>query len=66
MLLPIGTYTSFHRYMYFFQMPWLPEKMMRTQDLKIFETMFRGPKKNTIAFPDDVIEAFKYYYSKEG
>ncbi|KAG7162687.1 Epoxide hydrolase 4-like 2, partial [Homarus americanus] len=32
-------------YIFLFQMPWLPELLIRTQDLKAFEDMLRGNKK---------------------
>nr|XP_053634009.1 epoxide hydrolase 4-like [Cherax quadricarinatus] len=53
-------------YICFFQTPWIPELMLRSHDLQSLEKMFRGTKKNVLAFPDDVIEAFKYYYSQKG
>ncbi|XP_045615306.1 epoxide hydrolase 4 [Procambarus clarkii] len=53
-------------YVFFFQTPLVPELVIRAQDLKVLEKMFRGNNNNVEAFPDDVIEAYKYYYSQKG
>ncbi|KAK7070664.1 Epoxide hydrolase 4 [Halocaridina rubra] len=52
-------------YMLFFQFPWIPELAISVQDLKMFEDMFKGMKKNDEDY-DAVIEGFKYYFSQKG
>ena len=51
--------------MAFFQNPWIPELILRCQDLNSLSEMFRGPKNREDAFPDDVIEAYKYTFSQK-
>lgn len=53
-------------YIIFFQTPWIPELYISCEDLKGLEEIFRGNNNNVEAFPDEVIEAFKYHYSKKG
>lgn len=55
-----------HRYIYFFQMPWVPELIFRAQDLATLTQMYRGPKNDVDTYPDEVIEAYKYYFSQDG
>ncbi|KAG5684138.1 hypothetical protein PVAND_013379 [Polypedilum vanderplanki] len=45
-------------YIFFFQMPWLPEFVIRCNDLKSFDTMRLGSKED--------VECFKYTFSKPG
>ena len=52
--------------MLFFQTPYIPEFILSCNDLQVLIDAFRGPKNREDAFPDDVIEAFKYYYSRKG
>lgn len=53
-------------YIYFFQMPWIPELVFRAQDLAVLTQMYRGPKNDVDKYPDEVIEAYKYYFSQDG
>ncbi|XP_076056672.1 epoxide hydrolase 4-like [Oratosquilla oratoria] len=53
-------------YILFFQSPWVPELMLGLNDLEALSKAFRGIKNNVTAFPDDIIEAFKYNYGKKG
>lgn len=52
-------------YMVFFQTPYIPELSLRVKDLEIFEKAFRGGQYKE-AYPDNVIEAYKYYYAQKG
>ncbi|XP_058066517.1 epoxide hydrolase 4-like [Anopheles bellator] len=45
-------------YIFFYQMPWLPEFFLRLMDLRIFKIVFREHG------GDEVIEAYKYTFSK--
>lgn len=53
-------------YIIFFQTPWIPELAFTAEDLKLFEKVFRGKNNNVQAYPDEVIEAYKYYFSQKG
>lgn len=48
------------RYVFFYQMPKLPEFFMRMSDLKLFEMVFRKHCN------DEELEAFKYTFAKKG
>lgn len=47
-------------------MPWVPELIFRAQDLATLTQMYRGPKNDVDTYPDEVIEAYKYYFSQDG
>lgn len=51
-------------YMYFFQMPWLPEFLLSLNDLQFFEKMFYSHPKGKEVFCHHDIEAYKYTFSK--
>jgi len=53
-------------YIYFFQLPFLPELVLRGNDLAFLEKVFRTGEKGKDAFSDEDIEAFKYTFSKPG
>ncbi|CAH1786974.1 unnamed protein product [Owenia fusiformis] len=56
-------------YMFFFSLPWFPEWVFLSGDLKMIENTFRGKTmgaKRAGSFSDDDIEAFKYMYSQPG
>lgn len=51
----------------FFQMPYLPELMLRTRDLKAFSALMkskRGAKPGS--FTDEDVEMYKYTFSQDG
>ena len=55
--------------MFFFQMPWLPELMLRMSDFFMLEQVFadlRGKKGEEVLLSDEEIEAFKYTFSQQG
>ncbi|XP_071452586.1 epoxide hydrolase 4-like [Hetaerina americana] len=51
-------------YMFFYQLPFLPEIWARFQDMKIFEVLTMGSESNAITAED--IEAYKYTFGKPG
>jgi pimeloyl-ACP methyl ester carboxylesterase len=56
-------------YIFMFQVPWLPEFIIGLNDYRNFNAIFRGQKagvKNKASFPPDVVEAYKYTFSKPG
>ncbi|KAJ9574479.1 hypothetical protein L9F63_008342, partial [Diploptera punctata] len=54
-------------YVFFYQLPYLPELLIRSFDFRVFKVLFKAktPKTTTIATDED-IEAFKYTFSKPG
>ena len=46
--------------MFFFQIPWIPEWVLRRSDLGFLEASFRDCR----AFTPDDLEAFKFIYSQ--
>ena len=50
-------------YMYFFNIPLLPELIILSNDLKIFEDIFVSADGHTICSPED-IEAYKFVFCK--
>ena len=57
-------------YILLFQMPWLPEFIFGLNDYIYFNAVFRGKKSGAknkdTAFPPDVLDAYKYTFSKPG
>lgn len=56
-------------YMFLFQVPWLPEFFIGLRDYGQFNAMFRGKQmgvRNRAAFPTEILEAYKYTFSKPG
>lgn len=56
-------------YMFFFQVPWLPELLMSANDYKMFNSVFRGRLtgvRNRRAFTPEDVEAYKYVFSQDG
>ena len=53
-------------YMAFFQLPWLPEFLLRLDAQKIFAKAFRGASFRKEMFPDDVIDAFRLPMMRPG
>jgi len=53
-------------YMFFYQLPYFPELLLRGNDLEAFEREFRSGKFGKKAFTDEDIEAFKYTFCKPG
>lgn len=51
-------------YMYFFQVPFVPEFVFRSFDLKFFNALFKSVKNNEITA--EVVEAYKYTFSQPG
>jgi len=52
-------------YIFFFQLPYLPERVMFTRDLEIFNRMFVDDK-NNLAISNEDLEAYKYTFSRQG
>ena len=50
------------RYIFFFQMPWIPEALFQSEDLRILERMIRNVK----GVNEDDIEMFKYTFQSHG
>lgn len=46
-------------YMFFFQLPWLPERTILKNDASIVTPMFRGMAKNKAAFSDADLDTFR-------
>ncbi len=46
-------------YIFFFQLPWLPEAMLRRNDYEFLERAFRESAVHPEQFPDEVIEQYK-------
>ncbi|XP_025105523.1 epoxide hydrolase 4-like [Pomacea canaliculata] len=55
-------------YIYFFQLPFLPELMFRLQDYAILDQLFRGKHSGVRSdrMSDEDIEAYKYTFSRSG
>lgn len=53
-------------YIFFFQVPYLPELYIRSCDFGMFDDLFRTGVRNPKAFSDADIEAFKYTFGREG
>eukprot|EP00731_Ephydatia_muelleri_P018919 Em0011g959a len=56
-------------YLFMFQVPWLPEFVFGLKDYAFFNAMFRGKNagvRNKETFPPEVVEAYKYVFSKPG
>ncbi|CAI7996864.1 Epoxide hydrolase 4 [Geodia barretti] len=56
-------------YIFMFQVPWLPEFTIGLHDYRNFNAIFRGRKagvKNRDQFPAEVVEAYKYSFSRPG
>jgi len=47
------------RYVTFFQLPWLPEYMLRRKNAALIEAAFRGMAIDKSRFPDDVIDVYR-------
>jgi len=64
-------YSSFQQfrmswYIFFFQLPYLPELFCSLNDFKMFNVMLQGDKKQWKEVSDEEVEAFKYTFSKSG
>ncbi len=56
-------------YMFFYQSPILPEKMLQADDFAVFHHMFKQKPTglvNSDLITDDDIEVYKYTFSQEG
>ena len=53
-------------YMIFFQIPWIPEIAIHANDLRIFDNMARYMKHADEIFNQEIIEAYKYTFAKQG
>lgn len=53
-------------YIFFFQLPWLPELAIQANDFQLLEWSLRGMAVNKAAFSDDDIEAYKNAFAKPG
>jgi len=53
-------------YIFFFQLPYLPELMLSGNDFSFFEKVFRAGEAGKKAFTDEDIDAFKYTFGKPG
>lgn len=56
-------------YVFFFQVPWLPEYLMSANDYGNFNVVFRGKitgVRNKKAFTYEDVEAYKYVFSQNG
>jgi epoxide hydrolase 4 len=47
-------------YMLFFQLPWLPEAMLRARGARVIGQMFRGMALDQSRFSDDVLDHFRH------
>ncbi|KAF6216229.1 hypothetical protein GE061_000569 [Apolygus lucorum] len=52
-------------YMFFFQLPFLPELFLRADDLRLFALFFKS-KKRTSVLNEEELEAYKFTYGKPG
>ncbi|XP_053405218.1 epoxide hydrolase 4-like isoform X1 [Mercenaria mercenaria] len=61
-----GHWSQFKKswYMYFFQVPWVPELAFRANDLSFFNRVFKAFKNNKPS--DEDIEAYKYTFAQKG
>ncbi len=53
-------------YVFFFQLPWLPEYVLARNDYRFIANVFRGAAVHKDAFPDDVIRRYKEAAAKPG
>lgn len=53
-------------YMFFFQLPWLPERYLTRRNCAAFDEIFREGASNPDAFTDADIERYKEAFSKPG
>jgi pimeloyl-ACP methyl ester carboxylesterase len=53
-------------YMFFFQIPWLPEAILGFNHAEAIGRMLRGSAVQKTAFPDDVLERYRDVMSKPG
>jgi pimeloyl-ACP methyl ester carboxylesterase len=53
-------------YVAFFQIPWLPERMLTANNARAVGEMFRGMAVNKAAFPDQVLEHYRQNALKPG
>jgi epoxide hydrolase 4 len=53
-------------YVAFFQIPWLPERMLTANNARAVGEMFRGMAVNKAAFPDDVLDHYRQNALKPG
>jgi pimeloyl-ACP methyl ester carboxylesterase len=53
-------------YVAFFQIPWLPERMLTANNARAVGEMFRGMAVNKAAFPDEVLEHYRQNALKPG
>ncbi|KAJ1521111.1 hypothetical protein ONE63_002813 [Megalurothrips usitatus] len=53
-------------YIFLFQLPFLPELFVKTDNFSMFDRIFINPKKRQAWVTDDDIEAFKYTFSQPG
>lgn len=56
-------------YVFFFQIPWLPEFLISANDYGRFNAIFRGRfsgVRNKRAFTSEDVEAYKYVFSQDG
>ncbi len=54
-----------HRYIFLFQLPYLPELTMHNDDLNVFKRMFVNID-GVLPMREDELEAFKYTFSRKG
>lgn len=53
-------------YVFFNQMPYLPELCLAVNDYEELTRLYSEDNKNTEVFTEEVIEAYKYYFSQKG
>ncbi|CAL4076458.1 unnamed protein product, partial [Meganyctiphanes norvegica] len=53
-------------YMIFFQTRWIPEMIIRTNDLEMFDNLAKPMKNRDEMFNHEIIEAYKYTFGKKG
>lgn len=53
-------------YMYFFQLPWLPEKMLGRNNGRATSGIFRRTSRNPERFPDEVLEVYRANAARPG
>jgi len=54
------------RYIFMFQIPYIPEMLFHTEDLACFERMFAGGGDSKMNVSKDDLEGYKYTFSRKG
>lgn len=65
LIIILNFFLLFNRYLYFFQIPYLPEIFLRMQDLKFLNVIFRT-KKQISPYSEEDKEAYRFTFGKPG